>query len=719
MVLSIEVLVLISGKILENERPPRALFDLGRQLNILHKAYLHRLHEAAAQFMPGNGKAEITRFVSNLQGLFKKMLPASLVANNIAAFFRQQCSIILTPHLSAKPQQNDTTTDNDRQRTLQFVRSLQNVGLGGNQAERIFAEIMSEILTSFIKSTYAHRWKSPSKVMADMQDWIENRFARLIVEVLAALNSKGAENVENLTSVSQKDVEMWKEMGVYRLGVLRTEELFDIVVDWDESRGAIEDLKKFITVPTSRAYLTGTFSSILSHRLLQPGASTTEILQVYISIIRAFTALDPKGVLLDRVARPIRRYLRDRDDTVSIVVGGLLSDPEDGSAEDDVLLELAVEMNYGGLVEKADEGDHNYLDYDDMEWTPAPVDAGPEYKRGKSSDVIGSLISLFESKEVFVKEFQKVLGERLLKGYYEFDREIRVLELLKIRFGEAALQACEVMLRDIIDSRRVDAFIHRDQNMSLDSDHGTQLHSCILSHLFWPSLHSETFQIPSEIVRLQAQYSTGYEAIKQSRKLTWLHALGQVTVNLDLEDRTVEEDVQTWQASVIYAFQPSDNDDPMVPVTRTFDELLENLEMTEILLQNALTFWIGKLVLKQISTEPAVYTVLESLSDEDAANPGTLSAATAAAAETATAAAAPAVMSEHEVAQEKMDVYAQYVNGMLTNGGPMPLQQIVMMLKLTVPGGFPFGNEELKSFLEEEVKAGRLDYSGGTYRMKH
>ena len=77
------------------------------------------------------------------------------------------------------------------------------------------------------------------------------------------------------------------------------------------------------------------------------------------------------------------------------------------------------------------------------------------------------------------------------------------------------------------------------------------------------------------------------------------------------------------------------------------------------------------------------------------------------------------MLSEHEVAQEKMEVYKQYVVGMLTNGGAMPLQQIVMMLKLTVPGGFPFGNEELKGFLEGEVRGGRLDFGGGCYRIRH
>lgn len=139
--------------------------------------------------------------------------------------------------------------------------------------------------------------------------------------------------------------------------------------------------------------------------------------------------------------------------------------------------------------------------------------------------------------------------------------------------------------------------------------------------------------------------------------------------------------------------------------------------MTESLVLNGLTFWIGKLVLKALPTYPTNYTVLETLSAEPAAQAGTTSAAIAAAAETATAAAAPAVLSEHEVANEKMTVFAQYVVGMLTNGGPMPLQQVVMMLKLTVPGGFPFGNEELKEFLDGEVRGGRLGFEGGRYLM--
>lgn len=689
-------------------------------MHVVKWIYLHPLQSHVTQLLSNGGRTELTHFETDLHGLFTYTLPQDRVVESLSAFFRQQCTLVLNGVAQDELQDVKSSVPVVRQRTLRLMQMLQNVGLGGYQAQRIFAEVMSEILTTYIKSTFAGLWTSPSGVVELLRDWVENSFSRFVVEILSSMKTTQSSANDRLVDITHADVERWQEMGINKLGALRTEELFDVIVEWETgSQGAIEDLKRYVTTPSSRTYLTTTFSSEISHRLLQPGASTTEILQMYISIIRAFTLLDPKGVLLDRVARPIRRYLRERDDTVTIVVGGLLADPKNESSADDVLPELAIEMKKSFTAKEADETDDGGLDYDDMNWMPDPVDAGPEYKNAKNSDVIGSLISLFESNDVFVKEYQNILGERLLQKEYEYDREIRVTELLKLRFGEAALQACEVMHRDISDSRRVDSFIHKDKELDLNDESTLKLHTRILSHLFWPSLHSETFFIPPEVEFLQSRYSTGFESLKQSRKLTWLHALGQVTVTLDLEDRTVTEEVQTWQASVIYAFQPSPSEDSSIPISRTFDDLAETLQMTDSLLHNALTFWIGKLVLKQTSTSPPTYTVLETLSDEDAAHPGTTSAAIAAAAETATSAAAPAVLSEHEVAQEKMEVYWQYVVGMLTNGGPMPLQQIVMMLKLTVPGGFPFGNEELKDYLENGVKEGKLDFAGGIYRIKH
>lgn len=42
----------------------------------------------------------------------------------------------------------------------------------------------------------------------------------------------------------------------------------------------------------------------------------------------------------------------------------------------------------------------------------------------------------------------------------------RNIEILKIRFGEAALQVCEVMLRDMTDSRRIDQHVQSQKSVS-------------------------------------------------------------------------------------------------------------------------------------------------------------------------------------------------------------------------------------------------------------
>ena len=689
---------------------------------------------------------------------------------HLASFLKEQAAVVLGLEQAGLESDEDVMVDNNsfliqqaRDKALSVASTLAEVGLGGDQARRTLAEVTRLLILAHVNSNYAGKWSSPSMIPSQLRTWVKDHLSQFILQVLDALGGVvSSESESGAESPIRYDYLMgFQRRALLDLGGLRVRELFDVIVDWDnDSKGAVEDLKWYITTTEARADLTSSFSGVISRRMLQPGASTTEILQVYIYIIRAFAVLDPKGVLLDRIARPIRRYLRDRDDTVRIIVGGLLADNVDDSNSSEALVELAEELNKVTDI-AANNENHADLDWDDMSWLPDPVDAGPgisfapilagillitfltEYKKSKNSDVIGTLISLFETKDIFVKEFQNIMGERLLKADFDFDKEvqtnfilrpfassivlqvlqIRVLELLKLRFGEAPLQGCEVMLKDVLDSRRIDALIHREQEL-LQPNVGTtspDIHTKILSRLFWPSLNTESFAIPPGISALQERYSVDFEKVKPSRKLTWLPALGQVTVQLELEDRRVEESVQTWQASVIYAFQDDSADHRKTPVSRNVDELAEKLAMDPSLVQNALTFWVGKLVLTQAS--PDTYTVLERLphTSSSMTSPAqahlVAAAASASAASASAASATSAVKSEQEVNLEKMNIFWQFIVGMLTNQGAMPLQRIIMMLKFAVPGGFPFGNEELKGFLGRKVEEGKVEFTGGSYKI--
>ena len=86
----------------------------------------------------------------------------------------------------------------------------------------------------------------------------------------------------------------------------------------------------------------------------------------------------------------------------------------------------------------------------DLNWQPDPIDALPDFKKGKVSDIIESLISIFDSKDIFIDEFTRLFGDSLikLKDYNVEEIELN-LNLLKSRFGKQNFATLDVMIRDI------------------------------------------------------------------------------------------------------------------------------------------------------------------------------------------------------------------------------------------------------------------------------
>lgn len=120
------------------------------------------------------------------------------------------------------------------------------------------------------------------------------------------------------------------------------------------------------------------------------------------------------------------------------------------------------------------------------------------------------------------------------------------MEILKLRFGEAALQVCEVMLKDLADSKR----IHQHVNAEIT----TIIHPKIVSRLFWPTFQATGLVVPGQLARLQARYAKAFHQFKPDKRLRWLPQLGTVEIKLELEDRTVEVEASPLQASVIELF---------------------------------------------------------------------------------------------------------------------------------------------------------------------
>jgi hypothetical protein len=338
----------------------------------------------------------------------------------------------------------DARTDEVCNELLDLIKILHKVGLAGEDFQVIFAEIMNRSMTDYVHRGCKELWSSnetyddveankkrnsmlprtahhvsPSRCVTELCRWIEERYSKLAVLVFKILDN---------AEITGSDREKWKEMSIGRLAALRIEELFDIVLSWPNNNEALHDLRTTITSPQRRLHLTEAFASTLKERLLHPGASTLLILQTYISMIWSFHSLDHSKVLLDRVAYPLQLYLCSREDTVRIVISGLLSETEDAQGNPiepggDKLIELAQLLN-DESQQAGQKGNDDEMDWHDMDWVPDPVDAGPGYKRSKSADIIGTLIGVLGSQEVFIKEFQNIIGENLLKNEGSFEKEV-------------------------------------------------------------------------------------------------------------------------------------------------------------------------------------------------------------------------------------------------------------------------------------------------------
>ncbi|PKS10554.1 hypothetical protein jhhlp_002308 [Lomentospora prolificans] len=703
-----------------NANHAQVLLGSMHTLEAAHRQYLYGLHLLLRGMNEEFSTAAMGRFRHDLHAMIGNSMSPNLLGA-LKAVLRHQIRTSL-----GVPSKGENRADNDmaasRSELVGMVESLHKVGLAGERFQVLFAELMDDMMEEFIFASYAGQWSfgkgrsvrrsmhggpgGGSYCTDHLRSWVENHFSRLAVEVLSQLGEG---------QVPWSDVAKWKDIALGRLAMLRIQELFDIVLCWPNSKDGLEDLRVTITTPQRRLQLTDAFSNALQRRLLHPGCSTLKILQVYISMIRTFHALDHSKVLLDRVVHSLQLYLCQRTDAICIVVTGLLADPSKESEElaEGKLVELARLLNDPSQNRRTNV-EEEQLDWDDMDWLPVPVDAAVNYKRPKSEDVVGTLIGALGAQDIFIKEFQRIIAERLLSQEPPFVQEMAVLKLLKKRFGENALQNCDVMLKDIADSRRVDAAITRITKSSPASPNKEILvpdyHAKILSRLFWPTLPREHFLVPRPVTEAQKQYASGFEGLKSSRKLTWIDNMGAATVELELQDRQVKVECKTYQAAVIYAFGDEGNDGVVrIPVRKTVEDLEEQLQMDSDLIEESLAIWVDKRVLRRDSA--GGYVVLESLEEESKITSAPPVSPTK-------PGPATPVRKAGRIMNEQRQVYWQFVKSMLTNSAAvMPAAQIGMMLKMLIPDGFPWSDEQLVEFLGDKVEEGDLELVGGKYKL--
>ncbi len=519
----------------------------------------------------------------------------------------------------------------------------------------------------------------------------------LLEDVISWLDTIALSWLQAILSKSSLRFKQWRtrlEFHVFEhMCQLRMSELFDMITEFPESTPALVDLKACLARTHAYRELVQSLRYAFACRLLHPGANTAQILDVYISTIKALRLLDPSGVLLEAICEPIKSYLRKREDTVRCIVTSLTDDSNS---------ELFEELGRGdGLIAQTyAESDDEKSVYGE-EWTPDPIEADPRKtsQSRKSNDILSMLVHIYGSKELFVNEFRLMLADKLLNSMdFDTEKEVRNLELLKLRFGENSMLNCEIMVKDIEDSKRINANI-------CNSTSDSTVEVTIVSKQFWPTLAAgEDIPVHPDIKKRMDAISREYSVLKNPRQLVWKPNLGLVNIELEFDDGQKKDfTVPPLLATLI--MHVSEHSPPGLSLA----DLAQKVDLDQDTVKKRMAYWVNQGVAKYSGS---MYAAIEALAEDCTTNvllddeQGSSSAVNADA-----------------QLQAEMKVYEEFVRGMLNNYSSLPLDRIHNMLKMFVSTGehkYDKSIEQLGAFLDKLVQHESLaqDPAGAYYVPK-
>lgn len=572
--------------------------------------------------------------------------------------------------------------------------------------ERLTGQVLTNLIQLRIENYVQTSCKGTFDVshIATLESWLDTTVMSWLTKIYCA-GSNRPPPLDDQTI--NEAIEKFKHKLSYYLYETYTrimiDQIFEIVIEYPDSQPAIEDIKVCLNKTELRSVLSKKLQTALENRLLHPAVNTPDILTGYISAIRALQHLDPSGVLLVTVTQPVRNYLRTRDDTVRSVVSSLT---EEGPGSE-LAEELARVREDPGTpaATKIDEDVHW------KQWNPDPVDADPATptKYRTSNDIISMLVNVYGSKELFVNEYRTLLADRLLaQSIFNAEKEIRYLELLKIRFGESQLHFCEVMLKDISDSKRINGRIQQDPIYEKATQRFST-NAMILSAQFWPPFKDETLELPAEVKDNFQVYTKAFEALKGNRTLSWKPHLGTVNIGVEINDKVLELQVSPMLATIIMHFQEK--------TEWVLEDLSQAMKVPATVLRRKMTYWQSIGIIAETITDK--YVLIEG----DEHKPSSRTSMTPSSAQNQEMVCEEeeesAMASTHDQREVELHVFWSYIVGMLTNLDSLPLERIHQMLKMFASQGT--GTEcslqELRHFLDKKVRSHELILQGGLYRL--
>ncbi|CAG9536340.1 unnamed protein product [Cercopithifilaria johnstoni] len=474
------------------------------------------------------------------------------------------------------------------------------------------------------------------------------------------------------------------------------EKIYDLViVEYPRSSGVIDDLRCCMqnNGGFGRMLLMDILTKDVERRLLQVGVGTTEILEGYASAVECLRRLDPTCVIMQQICSIIRQYIKQRPDTVRCIITYITGEKREELSE-----QLAMRRTaFLDEEELAGVNDELVPECSWMDWLPDPPDANPCQSRRyrQNADVFNMLVSVYGSKEIFVKEYRELLAERLTKSWNRDPQfEQRYLELLKLRFSEGELQQCEVMLKDMRDSEHIDRLV--------DNLLPFPINARIISSFFWPKIENEEFTMPQALMTGLDEYARGFETHKGSRKLEWMSAVGSIELEVELDNVRVVVAVSPAHAAVLSLFTKKE--------TWTVDEVAVELKMDKRNVKKRLEWWQNSGVVYASEGESEAKTwhlasgtskmerlqvehdMEEDVSDDD--------------------------KNEDMEAVDALEQYWIYTKSFIANQEPVKAERLHTIFRMFAsPGQHGPTLEDVVAFLQRKVKMNLLSCVNGLYKV--
>lgn len=370
---------------------------------------------------------------------------------------------------------------------------------------------------------------------------------------------------------------------IYSLVVdFRAKQIFDIVASYPDSTPSLYDLRESCLHAHAHKKVAQIATEIFCNRLLHLGASTTDIVTQYISAIQALNIVDESGGLTRAISPPIQSYLTTRPDLLTTIVEKILEDNTlmDNSRpsaqkpnDDDVLREASAQREL------------------DEKWNPEPLhshirDLQSLVRDASDSDALALLLNVYGSISSFVSQLEREIAARVeSRPGYNFDSEVRAIEILKRRFGAQIFLNCEVILQDVADSKR------------LQQGSGVMhFQPLVASHMYWPELNGDEFTLPQGLAEEVSAFEKEFDRVRKQRKLKWYHTIGCVEIVLDFDDdETLSITVPPLAAATIALFNDKTEFDTSY--------VSKKLSISKRAAEHAISFWMSGGVIVRGSSE--------------------------------------------------------------------------------------------------------------------